>query len=222
MANELRVLLADDHEILRSGLNALLGQEANLAVVGNATDGREAVRLAKALRPDVIVMDLMMPQLNGIDATRMILEQAEASGWTTRVICLTGRSDERTLSDALAAGAVGVVRKESAYEELVAAIRATADGERYISEALHPILRRAALGPLSTAAHLAVRPLSSREREVLQLIAEGKATKEVARTLGVSTKTVETHRANLMEKLQLFTVADPTKYAIREGVASLA
>jgi DNA-binding NarL/FixJ family response regulator len=209
---DIKLLLADDHEILRSGLRALLEQTAGMRVVGEAGDGREAVRMAVELRPDVVVMDVVMPELNGVDATRQIV--ANQSG--VRVICLTGRSDELVLGSALAAGAAGFVRKESAFEELSAAISSVMAGKTYVSPSLGSVLVRPTDG--DGAGH---SKLSGREREVLQLISEGKATKEVAAALHVSVKTVETHRANLMNKLNMFSVAELTKYAVRQGMSAL-
>ncbi len=214
---DIKLLLADDHEMLRSGLRTLVQAEQGMTVVGEASDGRIAVRMAAELRPDVVVMDVVMPELNGVDATRQITT-AHAD---VRVICLTGRSDERVIGDALTAGAAGFVRKESAFEELAAAVRAVVAGKTYVSPSLAAAMDRPVdgdgAGP-STAGH---PRLSGREREVLQLISEGKATKEVAASLHVSVKTVETHRANLMNKLNLFSVAELTKYAVRQGLSAL-
>lgn len=209
--SQIRLVLADDHEMIRSGLRALAERVPNLAVIGEAADGRSAVRLAADLHPDVVVMDVVMPALNGVDATRQITDNDP----NVRVICLSGRSSERMLSAALDAGALGFVRKESAFDELAEAVRTVVGGQTYISPSLADVAARPRDGATSTPR------LSGREREVLQLIAEGKATKEVAHALGVSVKTVETHRANLMNKLNLFSVAELTKYAVREGMSSL-
>ena len=215
--SEVRCLLADDHEILRSGLRALIGAQAGMTVVGEAADGRTAVRLATELRPDLVVMDLVMPELNGVDATRQIL----GNSVHVKVLCLTGRSDERGIHDALSAGAAGFVRKESAFEELVDAIKAVMAGQSYLSPALAAAAGRPVPPDLTAPAGNGRSKLSGREREVLQLISEGKATKEVAASLHVSVKTVETHRANLMNKLNLFSVAELTKYAVRQGLSAL-
>ena len=212
-----RFLLADDHEILRSGLKALVQGQPGMSVVGEAADGRAAVRLAAELRPDVVVMDVMMPELNGVDATRQI----SSADVRVRVICLTGRSDEKVFAEAMAAGAVGFVRKESAFEELMTAVQTVLAGGRYVSPSLSTTLNPTAAAGGAVNGGLVHPKLSGREREVLQLISEGKATKEVAASLHVSVKTVETHRANLMNKLNLFSVAELTKYAIRQGIAAL-
>ena len=211
--SQIKLLLADDHEMLRSGLRALIERTAGMTVVGEAADGRTAVRLAADLQPDVVVMDVVMPVLNGVDATRQITDAQPQ----VRVICLTGRSDERVIADALTAGATGFVRKEAAFDELVAAVQAVVAGQTYVSPSLAEVVAR----PHNGTDGKSHPKLSGREREVLQLISEGKATKEVAHALSVSVKTVETHRANLMNKLNLFSVAELTKYAVREGMSAL-
>ncbi len=210
---KIKLLLADDHEILRSGLRALVERSPNMVVAGEAADGRTAVRMAGESRPDVVVMDIVMPDLNGVDATRQITERHPE----IRVICLTGRSDEKVINAALTAGATGFVRKESAFDELAEAVHAVVAGKTYVSPSLAEAVARSRDG-VDGRGHA---KLSGREREVLQLISEGKATKEVAHALSVSVKTVETHRANLMNKLNLFSVAELTKYAIREGMSGL-
>ena len=209
--SDVRVLLADDHAMFRSGVAAMIEASPGLSVVGHAAGGWDAVRLAAALRPDVVVMDLAMPDLDGIAATQRIAAEVPA----VRVVCLTGRSDERTIRQAISAGAVGVVSKVAAFEEVATAVRAAAGGQRYVS----PSLRALAARPDTDGT--GVPRLSGREREVLHLIAGGRATKEAAADLHVSVKTVETHRANLMNKTGLSSVAELTKYAVRHGLAAL-
>ena len=209
-----RIIIADDHKILREGLSRLLDQEDGFTVVGQAENGRTAVKLAEELSPDVIVMDVRMPDLNGVDATRQIA----AADSSIKVICLSAQADERTAGEMLAAGAVGYVLKDCAFDELAEAIRSVINGKVYLSSAVagmvvNDYVKQSSRGDKTI--------LSGREREVLQLVAEGKATKEVAACLQVSVKTVETHRRNLMEKLNVDSVAELTKYAIREGITSV-
>jgi DNA-binding NarL/FixJ family response regulator len=208
------ILLVDDHEILRAGLRELLSHEEGLEVVGEATNGRIALDRIRELNPDVVVMDLTMPELNGVDAAR----QAVALKPDLKVIGLSASTDQRATNGLLRAGAVGYVAKEAAYEELVAAIRTVMKGKVFLSSAL--LTRVSVLSDNGGAEEGAGSGLTSREREVLQLIAEGKATKEVAAILKVSIKTAETHRRNIMEKLGIDSVAELTKYAIREGLTS--
>ena len=210
------ILLVDDHQVMRQGLRQLLLQEVDFQVVGEAGDGRSAVQLAAQNHPDVVVMDLTMPGLNGIEATRQILAKAPAA----KVIALSAHSDHRMVAETLKAGAMGYTLKDSAFEELVLAIRTVRSGKLYLSPRLvgsvvdHYVRR-------DGEEHGAFAKLTPREREVLQLMAEGKSTKEVASGLSVSTKTVETHRRQIMEKLDMHSVAELTKYAIREGLTSL-
>jgi DNA-binding NarL/FixJ family response regulator len=208
-----RIMVADDHQILRQGLVALLGSQPDMTVVGQASDGREAVSLARDRSPDVVVMDVAMPNLNGIDATRQVL----ASVPSAKVIVLSAHGHQRMIAESLRAGASGYVPKDSAMEELVEAIRTVMAGERYLGPKVASVLATEYLEAEPRSGHA----LTPREREVLQLIAEGKATKEAAAALGVSVKTVETHRRSMMEKLALFSVAELTKYAIREGLTTV-
>ncbi len=209
-----KILLADDHAMIRAGLRALLQEEKGFVVVGEADDGRTAVAMAGALQPHVVVMDVRMPDLNGIEATRQTLVTRPEA----KVIGLSGNSDERSAREMVEAGAVGYVLKESAFEELVNAIRAVISGKIYVS----PVVAGAWMHEAAAGVNGSKRSvLSPREREVLQLLAEGKATKEVAVALNVSVKTAETHRRNLMDKLQIDSVAELTKYAIRQGITEL-
>jgi len=213
----IRILLADDHKIVRDGLRSLLQAEADLEVVGEAANGREAVRLAQELSPDVVVMDVGMPDLNGIEATRYIAGGPSGA----KVIALSMHSDRRFVEGMLAAGATGYLLKDSAFEELARAIRAVAAGRTYLCPSVAGVVVQA-LVRASHAAQPARSPvLTPREREVLQLLAEGKSTKQIAGTLGVSVKTVETHRSRIMDKLDVHSVPELTKYAIREGLTSL-
>jgi DNA-binding NarL/FixJ family response regulator len=214
--SETTILIADDHGMVRSGLHALLQREPGFVVVGEAADGRDALRLIDELTPAVVVMDLSMPNLNGIEATR----QAVAREPGLKVIALSANSDETTTVEILRAGAMGYVLKDAAFEELVTAIRTVLKGEIYLSPPVASVVGDYLKGG-GPATDSAFSALSAREREVLQLIAEGKATKEVASLLNVSLKTAETHRRNLMMKLRVDSVAELTKYAIRQGITTL-
>jgi DNA-binding NarL/FixJ family response regulator len=211
-----RVLIVDDHQILSQGIRHLLQREPDFVVVADAPDGRTAVELARKHRPQVVVMDISMPELNGVDATRLILRELPGC----KVVALTARTDHRMVTDMLAAGATGYVVKDAAVEELVAAVRAALDGRVYLSPRVTGVVVDQCVNGTSGARTVFER-LTSREREVLQLTAEGKATKEVARALNVSVKTAETHRRAIMEKLDLHSVAELTKYAIREGLTAV-
>lgn len=213
----IRVLLAEDHVIVREGLRRLLEEEPDIKVVGEADNGREAARLAEELRPDVVVMDLSMPELNGIDATRKIAGGA----FSPKVLCLSMRSDRRTLGAMLRAGAAGYLVKGCAADELVAAIRAVASGQTYISPAVAGCVVDAFVRTRPEPSDSAFAALTLREREVLQLLAEGFSAKETALRLGIAQKTVLAHRVRLMEKLGLRSEADLTRYAIREGLTEL-
>ncbi|HLL87931.1 MAG TPA: response regulator transcription factor, partial [Tepidisphaeraceae bacterium] len=219
----IRVLLADDHHLLRQGLRALIAGEQGMTVVGEADDGRAAVAMATELDPDIVVMDVSMPDLNGVDATMQMRRQ----GVRARVIGLSMHNDRQRVQAMLAAGASGYLVKDCVFDELATAVRAVAAGQTYVSPRVAGGVVDAAVGngvaPGGGARVLSspVRALSPREREVLQLMAEGRATKEIASDLKVSVKTVETHRRQLMEKLNLFSVAELTKYAVREGLTTL-
>ena len=212
----MRVVLADDHRMMRDGLRALL-ERAGVEVVGEAATGHEALTEVRRLRPDVVVMDIGMPQLNGIDATKRLL--AEQHG--LKVLALSMNADRRYVIAMLEAGALGYLLKNSASEELLSALEAVMRGEdvpqsgdrRGRRRSSHP-RRRRRLGPGEQ------RQLSVREREVLQLVAEGKSSKEIGAILQIAVPTVETHRRQIVEKLGLRTIAELTKYAIREGLTS--
>jgi DNA-binding NarL/FixJ family response regulator len=207
------VLVVDDHSMFRQGLLALLEPVADIVVVGEAGDGREAVRLANELRPQVVSMNVTMPGLNGVDATLQIRgEQPEV-----KVVALSAHRDRRCVESMLAAGATAYVLKDSSFEEYLDALRAVADGRSYLSSMVADTLVRGFVEGRPQEQG----PLSAREREVLQLIAEGFPTSEIARKLHISTKTVDTHRRQIMGKLGARSIAELTKYAIREGLTSL-
>ena len=214
----IRILLADDHQLFRDGLSALLTKEADIDIVGESEDGRSAVELAGELAPDVVVMDVSMADLNGVEATRQIVHRTPR----TKVLALSMHSDRRFVEGMLQAGASGYLLKDCANEEFIRAIRAVAAGRTYLSPAVagqvvegyvHP---RAAEAPGASSG-----TLSPREREVLQMVAEGRLSKQIATKLHISTKTVETHRHQIMEKLNIHSVAELTKFAVREGLTSL-
>lgn len=214
----IRVVLVDDHKIVRDGLRLLLEREPGMTVVAEAENGRVAVRLARELHPDVAVMDIAMPELNGIEATRQIV----ADDPRVRVLALSMHSDRRFVAEMLKAGASGYLLKECAFEELAEAIRTVAAGRAYLSPRIAGIVVQGFVrGPEPEAAPAAGPRLTAREREVMQLLAEGRTTRDVARELHLSAKTVETHRVNLMRKLGFRTLAELTRYAIREGISPL-
>jgi two-component system, NarL family, response regulator NreC len=205
----LRIVLADDHHIVRQGLRVLLEREG-LQVVAEATDGREAVALAEQHKPDVAVLDLMMPLLNGLEAGREILQNRYA----TAAILLTMHTQEHQIAAALRAGIRGYLLKTQAAEDLVKAIRDVVRGEIYLS----PGVSRIVVESYLTGAQPAGDPLAPRERQVLQLVAEGKTSKEIASLLGLTVKTAESYRARVMEKLDLHETAALVRYAIRHGI----
>lgn len=209
----IRVLLAEDHTIVRQGLVALLSTQAGIEVVGEAEDGRAAVAAAVRLRPDVVLMDLGMPGLNGVDATRQI--RRESPG--TFVVILSMHASEEHVRPAIRAGATGYLLKGSGLSDLVAAIRAVAAGEGFLSPAIAKILVRDAQGDEEPASS---GPLTAREREILQLVGEGHSSPDIARLLHLSAKTVEGHRGRIMAKLQIHDVAGLVRYAIRVGLVS--
>jgi DNA-binding NarL/FixJ family response regulator len=207
-----KILLADDHRLLREGFRMLLEADPTMQVVGEAENGRAAVQLAAELSPDVVLMDVRMPDMDGIEATRQI----RAMSCDVKVIALGASIDERTALELRRAGASGVLSKVNAFDEVVGAVRAVASGAVYFSPTISGDIAEN-IGRRGTR----FSTLSPRERETLTLIAEGLATKQIARQLHVSVKTIETHRRNLMEKLNLDSVADLTRCAIREGLATL-
>lgn len=213
----IKVLLADDHKIVRDGLRTLLEKHADIAVLGEAEDGREALHLTRKLSPDIVVMDIAMPELNGIEATRQILSDHPG----VKIVALSMHSDKRFVSEMLKAGASAYLLKDCAFEELITAIRTVMKGKIYLSPGIAGVVLEDYIRKDSKKDSSVFSVLSDREREVLQLMAEGKTTKEVAAHLNVSIKTVETHRTNIMTKLDIHSIAELTKYAIREGLTSL-
>ena len=212
----IRILLVDDHAILCAGLRSLLAGEPGLEVVGEAPDGRTAVELVQRLTPQIVVMDIGMPDLNGIDATSQIKRLSPQ----TKIIALSTHSDKRYVSGILKAGADGYVLKNDAFLELVRAVHAVLRGQTYLCPAVAGVVVTDYLNEHPAAAAAAPRALTEREREIVQLIAEGSNTKSVAARLHISPKTVETHRQRIMQKLEFQSVAELVKYAIREGLTS--
>jgi DNA-binding NarL/FixJ family response regulator len=211
----IKVLLAEDHHIVRQGLAGLIQRQAGLEVVGQAADGREAVRLAKDLHPDLVLMDVGMPGLNGIEATRQI----RAASAATRVLALSVSTDPQMATEMLRAGASGYLLKTCGIEELVQAVHSVMAGQTYLSPTVGAAIAETVISGRAGAG--AAIPLTPRQREVLQLLAEGLTTKEIADRLKRSRKTVEMHRLHIMDALELHTVADLTKYALRKGLISL-
>jgi DNA-binding NarL/FixJ family response regulator len=212
------ILVVDDHKILRQGLRTLLAREPDMEVLAEAEDGRDAVRLVRELSPQVVIMDVGMPDLNGIEATRQILQESPE----TKVVALSMHSDRRFVTNMIKAGASGYLLKDSAFEELATAIRVVMARKTYLShEIAHVVVKDYVQGGGTKDDPSVFSVLSPREREVLQLMAEGKTNRQIAETLNVSLKTVETHRQQIMNKLEIHNIVELTKYAIREGLASL-
>jgi DNA-binding NarL/FixJ family response regulator len=212
---DIRVVLADDHQIVREGLRLILDRHESIQVVAEAHNGRTAVDLARQTRPDIVVMDIAMADLNGIEATRQILHDNPA----VKVVGLSAYADRRYVVGMMEAGASGYVLKANAGEELVRAIRAAIAGNIYLTPEVAgtaPAGQTEVYGPGATQ-----NVLSPRESEVLQLLAEGKSSKEIAAALHISVRTADTHRRNIVRKLNLHSVAELTKYAIREGLTQL-
>ena len=214
-----RIMVADDHEVVRRGLRALLEAQPNWQVCAEAADGRDVVKKAAELKPDVIVLDIAMPNLNGLEATRQLVKMDPAA----RVLILTLDDSEQLIRDVLSAGARGFLLKSDAARDLVSAVDALRQDKTYFTSKVASMVlngfldngSKATVGP-------SVSPLTSREREVVQLLAEGKSTKEVACVLNLSVKTAETHRSNIMRKLELHSVSALVLYAVRNNIVHVA
>lgn len=218
MRNEnIKIVLADDHKIMRKGLRALIDSHSGLTVVEEADNGRIAVENARKLLPDVVIMDVAMPDLNGIEATRRIIAELPH----TKVIALSMHFDKEFVIAMLKVGALGYLLKDCAVEELICAIRAVINNKIYLSRTISDIVIDDYMRSLSKDEVSILSTLTGREREVLQLIAEGKTTKEIASCLHVSINTIDTHRRQVMEKLDMHSIAELTKYAIRKGLTTL-
>ena len=210
MSKRIRILLADDHAVVRQGFKMILGAQTDMEIVGEAGNGREAVELAQQLKPDVVVMDVAMPELNGIEATRRLADSAPHA----RVVALSMHKDSVYVREILRAGARGYLLKDSVAADLVSAVRAVARGEGYLSPAVSDAVlddyRRHVTNPVDL--------LTSREREVLQMLAEGKTNKEIATVLNLSVYTVDAHRGRIMEKLNLHSINELVRFALRNGM----
>jgi len=215
---EIRLLLADDHKMMREGLKSMIEKENGMTVVGEAEDGKTTVELAHKVGPHVVVMDVAMPGLNGIEATRKITK----ANPKTKVVALSGHVNQHFVREMFAAGASAYILKQTACDELVRAIRDVMAGKKYLSSGVTRGLVDAYVElSQSTSKTPAFAVLTDREREVLQMVAEGRSTKDIGEEMKISVKTVETHRRNIMEKLNLHSVAELTKYAIREGITGV-
>ena len=212
-----RIVLADDHKLFRDGLRPLLEKQRDLQVVGEASDGREVLELAASLRPDLIVLDVSMPGLNGIEAARRIREIDPA----IRIAMLSMHADRRYVLESLKAGATAYLLKDDGFEELIRAIPRILLGRVVLADRIGGQVVQEYLALAGRSDDSAFARLSPREREVLQLIAEGRSTKQIAAAQDVSVKTVETRRKQIMDKLDLHSVAELTKYAVREGLTTL-
>ena len=212
-----RILLAEDHAIVREGLRSLLEKQTDMEIIGETEDGRKAFDLVKELMPDIVIMVISMPSLNGIDATRQITSEFP----DVKVIALSIHANRRFVTDMLSAGAAGYILKECMFDELVRAIKTVVTNGSYLGSKITGVVIEDYVKRLATTAETPLSTLTSREREVLQLVAEGKSTKQIAMALHVSTKTIEANRRQIMLKLDIHSIAELTKYAVREGLTSL-
>jgi DNA-binding NarL/FixJ family response regulator len=213
----LRILVADDHEVARKGVRSLLEEHNGWEVCGEAKDGREAVELANELKPDILLLDIGMPNLNGLDAARQVLSVDPDA----RILILTVHDSEQVVREVLSAGARGFLLKSDAGRDLVAAVEALQNRRTFFTSKVAQMMLDGYLRPQDDREYTNQQILTPREREVIQLVAEGKTTKEIATALNLSVKTAETHRTNLMRKLDLHSVADLTLYAVRNGIVQI-
>lgn len=216
--NEIKVILADDHTILRSGLRLILNQERDIEVIGEAEDGRECLIMVEELLPDIVLMDITMPSLNGLEATRQIKKRFPE----VDILMLTVHDTEEYVYQVFCAGASGYLLKKTAHQDLVSAIRSVYNGHFFISPSISKnVIKEYIAKAGKSHRDDGFERLTEREREILQLIAEGKANKEISDMLNISMKTVEVHRAHLMEKLDIHNTANLTRYAIKKGIVGL-
>lgn len=213
----IKIILADDHTIMREGLRSLLEQQREFEIIAETEDGHTTVQLTKKYKPDVVIMDISMPELNGIEATREILSELP----DVKVIALSMHSDKRFVANMLRAGAKGYLRKNSAADELSRAIKTVMSGKIYLSAKIVDVMAKDFIRYSEALNASDAFFLTPKERQVLQLIAEGKSTKQIAERINTSVKTIEKHRQHIMDKLNIYSIAELTKYAIREGMTSL-
>ena len=214
---KIRILLADDHQIMREGLKALLEKHSSMEVIAEAENGIQTLEIARREKPDVIIMDIAMPDINGIEATR----QLKSEMTDIKIVALSMHSDRRFVTETLKAGASAYVLKQSAFEDLEKAIKTVMVNRTFLSADILETVVGDYVSQLTKSEYEAYRQLSNRERQVLQLLAEGNSTKEIAYKLHVSVKTIESHRQNIMTKLSIHNLAGLTKFAVREGLTSL-
>ncbi len=214
---QIKIMIIDDHVVVREALKGMIETQKDLCVIGEAGDGREGVLMARQCLPDVVIMDISMPKLNGVEATRQLLAECP----NVKVLSLSMHSDEAFVTEMLKAGACGFLVKHCNLSELLTAIRTIAGGKTYLSPSVAGVVVDGFLGRQGQPERAAFKILSPREREVLQLLAEGQSTREIAEQLNLSVSTVETHRRQLKEKLNIDSVAGLIKFAIREGLTTL-
>jgi len=213
----IKILIVDDHQIMREGLCSMIEQESGFTVVGDASNGREALELIEDTYPDVVIMDINMPDMNGTEATRRITKEYP----NIRIVALSMHSDKYFVTEMLKAGAAGYLLKDCSKNEIVEAIKTVADNKNYLCPEITGIILEDFVQNTISNRHSEMARLTKKEREVLQLIAEGHTSKEIASMLHNSTKTVETHRVNIMSKLEIHSIAELTKFAIRHGITNL-